>query len=311
MGDVELLAALTKARVAVDQSMAFWVMVNGRWDEEPATVILCQNAAPYVKPITFNRTHEGIVGADWLWWWVDPSGVCFGMLVQAKNLNRERNAWSIGFGHANRSGSQLPDLLRTADHFEVPPVYVLYCGDTSYRAGLTCGDDHTEPTCTRCTRAGVSVLSALAAHELLSTGPESVAVDAFHLASPLEDLADPELPRTRFWDLNFPNCGPELRRLLVAPEYGAPQVASIIWKQMSQLRTRSYSLAVSEETDIGHSKIFENLPADRGHFPVPYFPHVLRGLRSELPSYVREAEAGRSLPSSLTDRIAGIVIFYL
>lgn len=63
--------------------MAFWVQQNGRWDEEPMTVILCQNAAPQVMPITLNKQQESIIGADWLWW-VDPSGTCFGMLL---NLN--------------------------------------------------------------------------------------------------------------------------------------------------------------------------------------------------------------------------------
>ncbi|MFD4631627.1 DUF6615 family protein [Streptomyces sp. NPDC058284] len=313
MREPELLAALTRGREAVDEYMAFWVMTNGSWNEEPATEILCQKSAPLVKPITFDRTKEGVTGADWLWWWVDrETGICFGMFVQAKSLKRKGKGWSIDFEHKNKSGVQLPDLLRTADHYKVPPVYVLYCGDASYRAGLICGDSHTEPDCNRCARAGVSVLSARVAQRRLLNDPGSAAVEAFHDASPLEYLADPALPRTRFWDLNFPSCGHELKRMLVAPNYGPQQVASVIWKQMSKIRTRGdYELAVAGKVDIGSGMIFRDLPADRGHFPVPYYPHVLSGLRFELPSYVRDVEAGSSLPPSLTRHIKGIAIFYM
>ncbi|MFM9760761.1 hypothetical protein [Streptomyces scabiei] len=309
--DPALLAALTRGRRAVEESMAFWAQQNGRWDEEPMTVILCQNAAPHVKPITFNKRQEGVIGADWLWWWVDPSGTCFGMLIQAKNLERRKDSWSIDFEHANKSGPQLDLLLRAADLFQVAPAYVLYCGDINYRTGLSCGFRHTEPICDRCTRAGVSVLSALAVQYFLLLSKESAAVDAYAHAVPLEDLANPTVRQRPLWDdPNFSNV-PELRSFLVERQHGAFQVAKLLFTQVSKLRRAQMLMAAPRRFDVGGGNIFPHLPVDSGHFSRSYYGNILRGLRTELPSYVRDAEAGRALPLELAGRIAGIAIFYL
>jgi hypothetical protein len=66
-------------------------------------------------------------------------------------------------------------------------------------------------------------------------------------------------------------------------------------------------LAVDDSVDTSLA-IFPELPSDRGHFHVPYFPHLLRGLRAELPSYVRDVIAGQLPPESVTDHIGGIVV---
>ncbi|WP_405775543.1 hypothetical protein [Streptomyces sp. NBC_01538] len=54
--------------------------------------------------------------------------------------------------------------------------------------------------------------------------------------------------------------------------------------------------------------LFSDLPADRGHFSVPYLVHVLRGLRSEVPGHVRDVMEGRTPPAWVTDHLAGIVV---
>ncbi|GGY12778.1 hypothetical protein GCM10010384_17750 [Streptomyces djakartensis] len=70
-------------------------------------------------------------------------------------------------------------------------------------------------------------------------------------------------------------------------------------------------LAAPRRIGVGDGKIFPDLPVDRGHFSRSYYGNILRGLRTELPSYVRDAEAGRALPPDLEGRLAGIAIFYL
>ncbi|MFD8322682.1 hypothetical protein [Kitasatospora purpeofusca] len=60
--------------------------------------------------------------------------------------------------------------------------------------------------------------------------------------------------------------------------------------------------------DLPGGALFPQLPRDRGHFPVPYLPHVLGGLRAEVPGYVADALAGRTPPDWVTERLAGIVV---
>ncbi|PAY23848.1 hypothetical protein CEY15_06300 [Dietzia natronolimnaea] len=75
-----------------------------QWTEEPVTEILLSRTSPRVRFATFTRKQEAKVGADWLWWWVAPSGESFGMIVQAKRLYVDKAKWSFKFNH--NSGEQ-------------------------------------------------------------------------------------------------------------------------------------------------------------------------------------------------------------
>ncbi|MGW9032625.1 DUF6615 family protein [Streptomyces sp. NPDC055722] len=65
----------------------FWLDTGEMWSEESATDPLCWKAAPHLGPVKFNRRREAHTGADWLWRFIDrDTGISFGMLCQAKNL---------------------------------------------------------------------------------------------------------------------------------------------------------------------------------------------------------------------------------
>ena len=73
-------------------------------------------------------------------------------------------------------------------------------------------------------------------------------------------------------------------------------------------RLRHFTLAVADPTDTKLSAVFPELPRDTGHFSVRYFPHVLRGLRIEIPAYVQDVLTGQRPPSSVTEKVGGIVV---
>ncbi|MFC8372671.1 hypothetical protein ACFUIT_32725 [Streptomyces sp. NPDC057239] len=284
MSQSELFHALTQGRKAADAHMKFWIEQGDMWHEESVTDVLCQHAAPYVRPIRFNQRQEASIGADWLWWWLDRSGDCFGMLIQAKNLKRDKNKWHIDFNY--RSGSQLNNLLKVAGHFQVPAAYMLYCGDVSYRANFPCAS-HKIP-CARCSRAGVSIIDAPSAQKLLAAYPESVAPYAFQFSSPLEDIADPTLGVD--W-LSFP-LGPVLRDFATQNRTGAREVALRIFQKAS--RTIMFNLAGSPLSAVD-----------------AWASYYLQGWRKEVPPYVTDMMDGRPAPTDAGDHLAGIVIVQL
>jgi hypothetical protein len=83
------------------------------------------HAAPFITTATFSKRQEGVVGAGWLWWWIDDTGCCFGTLTQAKRLPRDGRRWKINFGY--QRGDQLDQVLQCADRFDLPAVYLLLC----------------------------------------------------------------------------------------------------------------------------------------------------------------------------------------
>lgn len=54
------------------------------------------------------------------------------------------------------------------------------------------------------------------------------------------------------------------------------------------MRSGQFSAAVAEPITMPGLPIFPDVPQDRGHFPGPYYAHVLRGLRTSLPAYVAD-----------------------
>jgi hypothetical protein len=53
--------------------------------------------------------------------------------------------------------------------------------------------------------------------------------------------------------------------------------------------------------------MFPEVPCDRGHLALPYVPHLLRGLCTELPPYVQAVRAGQQPQRSVIDHVGGIM----
>ncbi len=279
---------------------------SSSWREETVSELVWHAARPYVMYAEFNHQQEAAVGADWLWWWVDENGECFGMLVQAKRLFCKGANWSLDF-RANK-GEQMRRLLTTADHFSVPAAYVLYMGSTNYRASYT--SHVTDPIALqRCRKATVSVMAGLLAAQS-SASPRDGARVALNESIPLEDLADPAALPEPIHDLNLGNTTGELRKFLLQKQTGARHVARTIFKTVSDARMGMFSLDVAERDHIDSGVVFDDVPLDSAHFGVSYFQHVLRGLRHSPPSYVMDALAGQLPPPSVTDHVGGIVVIH-
>lgn len=183
MAPSDVLAAFTRVRKAAEAHMDELDALGLAWEEETVTNVSVHRGHPVVKVVKFNKIQEGrAIGADYLWWWLDENtGVCFGMLVQAKrltrNLVRNQMRWTLDVRH--NGGQQFRDLLLTANELLVPAMYGVYTGGLVYRAELACihGTDEAEPDGgSRIVRAGTTpqVRRALAMdgsdHE---RGPES------------------------------------------------------------------------------------------------------------------------------------------
>jgi len=305
-----LLSALRRGRLAVEKHM-----IDRRrqgldhWNEQTATDLLCSAAHPALRYIPFTTRQEAVVGADWLWWWVGESGECLGLLLQAKNLCRVGSGWSIDFGY--RRGTQMRTLFEAAEILQVPPGYILYCGDRVYRRGLNCeGCQGDDIVCAQRERAAVTLVTALVVYYILGREwrrPSEAAVAAFHHSIPIEDLADPGTPQPPIMDLNLRSLNSSLREFLMRPQSGVRRVARHIFADVSRTRSPMFAAAVAEKVE-SDSSVFSNLPADMGHFGLPYFPHVLRGLRSAIPTYVETIALGGGRPEWMPPNVAGIVI---
>lgn len=314
-----LYGAMVRGRLAVERYFIEITEAIGQpvWHETDATSRLLLAVHPDARYIPFNPNQEGGsktrtgVGADWLWWWIAPSGLCFGLLIQAKNLKRDVSGWSVDFEYRNRR--QIIDLLEASDALGVPSAYALYCGPPEYRTGLDCGTSHSDEPDDRCHRSGVSILPALVANQIAqmaafdTTG--RAAVDAYRWALPLEDLVDPRVGPQIVHDLNLTVANEDVRDFLTHPQGLPLSIAKKIFAIVSHMRTGQFSSAIpalrESETD---APVFVELPADTGHFGVPYFEHVLRGVRRQPPSYVAEIAAGGSPPDWLRDLVDGIVV---
>jgi hypothetical protein len=301
----DLLAALGNARRAAENHMVACELYGLPWYEEEVTPLLWRHTAPFVTTARFTKLEEGAVGADWLWWWIDSTGCCFGTLAQAKRLYRDGRRWKIDFGY--RQGDQLDRLLRTADLFDLPAVYMLLFGGVDYREGLTCGPLHVAP-CPRCSRASVSVLAGLLVDQILKN--REVVEDAYRLSVPLEDLADPAASPELIKDINLSKVGPDLQAFLMQRQHGARHVARMIFKAVSEVRVGPYSLAIADRIETGAGALFPSTPVDRGHLRASYFPHILRGLRTEVPAYVNDVLAGGQPPAWVTDHVDGMVVVH-
>ncbi|MFF0721863.1 hypothetical protein [Micromonospora sp. NPDC003816] len=318
--NLDLHSSLVRGRQAVEAYITECRDQLGEytWDEEHATVRLTHAAHPVARYIPFTRNQEGGTptssgtGADWLWWWLSPTGECFGMLVQAKSLKRVGGRWDVDLNYAKRK--QIIDLLNASDLLKVPAVYTLYCGDPAYRPDLTCGGGHTSDALDRCHRSAVCALPALIASQLATftalDSPGQAAIEAYQYAFPLEDLADTSLGTPFVDDLNLHHIDGELLEFLTQPQGMPRDIAKKIFGMVSRMRSGQFALAVSERQRVDEDAVvFEDLPTDRGHFGVPYFDHVLRGLRRQPPDYLVAMANGEDPPPWLSGLVAGIVLF--
>lgn len=304
-----LHAALRKGRMAVDGYVRDSRAAFQEWTEETATEMLSIGVAPHVVTIKTSRAQESRMGADWLWWWIDSDGVCFGMLSQAKRMHGRRGSRKLDFLYANKNGRQLNLLMKAASDLQVPAVYALYFGPPEDRPDLVCGDHDEE--CGRCDLAGVSILTALEAWEI-SMHPEVAASQSFAQATPLE-----RLPffhgngHAQFWYRSLLREGsftPGLDDFLKHPQKGASAAARALLDAVTYRRIFQFSAPSSVSVDMGSAPRFPRVPSDRGHFGVPYFEHILNGLRSAPPAYVMELLSGYPVPSWLHTQVDGVVL---
>jgi len=240
------------------------------WREETISELVWQAARPYVMYADFTRHQEAAVGADWLWWWVDHTGECFGMLVQAKRLHCQGSNWTIDF-RTNKS-EQMRRLFRTANLFSVPAAYVLYMGSVDYRASFSCGPDH-HARCEPCRKASVSVMAGLLA-SMTSPSPRDGANEALNSSVPLENLADPGAEPGPIYDLNLRNTDGDLRTFLLERQSGAKRIARTMFDAVSNVRSGMLSQDVADHIDTDRDAVFCDVPLDSAHFGVSYFSHT-------------------------------------
>lgn len=289
------LAGFTRIREVAEAHMDKRDLAGDGWSEEGVTEAAVIEGRPEVDVVTFNRHEEGHavngLGADYLWWWIDSAtDECFGMLVQAKRLKREGRVWHVDIRHGN--GRQFGHLLRTADDLKVPAVYSVYTGGRVFREPLGC-PHRGEPAqatppeqCQSCRRMAISMITA---YELSTErwSPKATAELILSGSVPVEDLVDPDLPSPPVWDLNLRALtDPQLRDFLLKPQGGAREVARRIFRLAADRRSGQFRAASAEPVRVDGAPIFADVPDDRGHFPGPYYRHILQGLRTQPPGYV-------------------------
>ncbi len=263
-----LLNAFTRIRVAAETHMDDRDLAGLGWTEETVTELAIHRGAPAVEVVQFNRQQEGRgVGADYLWWWLDTLSD-----ERIGMLVQAKRLDIVGGRPAvninHRNGRQLSDLLQTAKDFDVPAMYGVYTGGRVYRRDLPCCHGQKKQHCLGCCRMAVSMISA---YQLLVTreSPIDTGSALINESIALEDLVDPAHAAGPIRDVNLRNLPHgELRDFLL------------------------------QDPDV---------PQDTGHFPQPYFDHVLRGLRTSPPPYMTDLLAGRRTTFD-DERIAGVVI---
>lgn len=291
------LAGFTRIREAAETYMDKRDLAGDGWHEEVVTALAVTEGRPQVEVVEFSRNQEGrgpnALGADYLWWWLDSAtGECFGMLVQAKPLKRHGGRWHVDVTH--RSGKQLDDLLRTAKDLQVPAIYAVYTGGLVYRAPLGCLHqariEHGRPPpseqCLACRRMAISLVTAYQVSAVWES-PKMTADLALSESVPVEDLVDPAMPSPAVQDLNLRALSdPHLLDFLIEPQAGAREIARRIFRLVADHRRGAFSAASAELLRVDGAPIFTDVPDDRGHFPGPYYRHILQGLRGSPPGYV-------------------------
>jgi hypothetical protein len=306
----DLRTSLANARSAVNEHWRQRILSGHEPTETELTVTYCEAAKSRITYVQFNPAQEGRVGADWFWWFLDSSGECFGVLVQAKKLLWRGSRWHIDFGYQSGDRQQLHKLLDAADLLDVPAAYALYCGDIEYRRGLPCGPQHVELRCPLCERASVSAISGPCAKYIVEY--EQTAEDAFQRSVPFEDLVAPVDEDPKVFDLNMRTVPRDLRDFLLTPQTGAREVAKRFFAQVANMRREVFSAASSVLVPPVARRVFQVTPSDRGHFGLAYYDHVLRGLKYALPDEIRAFVRGGDIhPGGAFAGLGGIAVVHL
>jgi hypothetical protein len=285
--------------------MAAFEAAGEAWQEEPLTEVILAAAAPFVKFAKFTHREEREVGADWLWWWVDARGEAFGTLVQAKRLKGGPNRWDIDFNY--RNGEQRRHLIQSGLDLRVPPMYALYLGTPSWRAGAFCAAETHVPGCESCEKRTVSLAPAIVLSTAHGAHDQEVSL-MLEAGLPLETIADRRHSVAPVWDANLSEADEELKSFLDEPQTGARRVAQLVFERVCSIRWLAHSASTWTPLARGLESVFQSLPDDAGHYTRPYFPEILDGLRWEAPDYVLDVLADQPLPSWLTNRYAGVAI---
>lgn len=288
-----LTDALRRGRVAAELTIADAIRDGQTWKEETVTDNLLRAVRPYVKYTTFTRKEESRTGADWMWWWVDRSGEAFGMMIQAKRPHgrKGRETYDVGA----KDGQQLSALLRTASDFGLAPLYSFYAEPEV--SGLD-GDPRS-----------VSLVSALVVDWAQHFGYSAAEWRARGI--PMESLPASSPSVQPMAPVIDAITDPAFLGFLRNPQSGARNVAKHLLAQVAIARSGQAGLAVAERRLIDASLVFTELPTDRGHFGEPYFPLVLRGLRSEPPAYVLDILADQQPDQAYGEFFDGVAVITL
>lgn len=286
-----------------------------RWGETTITEIVTSRAARAVHVVPFTQPAEGLSGADWVWWWVDPSSA-YGMLVQAKRVAIEAESWSFDFDYQSPKAkqSQRTVLRSTAAELGVLPVYALYLGTGRYRNWERCSKRHAGPGCGRCNRRAVSLMPELLASAVMvsdstSTYERSVALEEMWMSSGDRPLLIPKVAES---------MSPQLAEYFLKEQRGTRAVSRSMMDVVLRSRAGQFAPATSGSVSVSNGShdvlgpVFTDLPDDKMHGGVPYFEYVLNPLRNVPPDYVLEIMHGdlgsRVNELDLPENVAGVVI---
>jgi hypothetical protein len=308
----DLPAALTTARIAVEQHVGRASQIGITWQEETVSELLWVNTHVNgqmpVQVADFNKPEEGRVGADWLWWFVDNTGECLGVLVQAKRLKHDsgRPALDLRYKRSGLPIDQMTKLFRTARQLCVPAAYVLYFGPVEDR-GLQCGPAHAI-SCESCRRKAIAILPGLRA-QFVPEDKHDAAQPAFEQCLALEDFADTAQNQEPAVHIGAEPLPQDLQRWMTEQQAGARTVAKRIYQMIIRPDELWHSADVANRVQMPPDAVFQDVPLDVGHFGQPYIAHILRGLRREPPSYVLDIRVGAT-PSfgPEFDDIGGVVV---
>jgi hypothetical protein len=304
-----VLAAFTRVREAAEAYMNERDRAGLGWAEETVTDISTHKGLPEVKVIPFTRNQQGGgVGADYLWQWLDRSTEeCFGMLVQAKRLHRR--------GAAGQSTSDTATASSTPTCWPQPPssrcprsmpfTPAARSSVMVFRASTT--------SCPTASAAGAWLSRSSAPTSSRSSSPRARRPAS---SSTTRSARGPRRPGSHhqpvWYDVNLRELGPgDLRDFLLENQTGPREIAKPIFAAVAKQRTLAFSAAAAEPITVPGAPVFPHVPEDRGHYPGPYYRHVLQGLRTSPPTYIVDLQAGLPPSPELVDRVAGVVLITL
>ena len=311
--------AFRRGRVQAERHMAACERAGVRWNETSITEIVISQAAIAVTVVPFTQPAEALSGADWVWWWVDAAGA-YGMLVQAKRMTVTRGRWSFGFDYQSHNAThrQQQVLLSAAKRLDLLPVYALYLGTGDYRGWEACSKNHQGEGCRECSKRSVSFMPALLAEQVIVNDAPST----YERSLAIEDLWDPPLSEPLLSPRLKSHLSPELAEFLYEQQDGTRAITRQMIDRVLRARAGAFSaaptFASSPPRSADHERlgpIFNDFPADSGHWSLNYFDHTLAPLVHAPPSYVIDVMAGNfdaeRLASEMPDNVAGIVVVHV